>query len=115
LMTYSIMFLLLYGTTYGWGNFNGLYRDYFTNRAAFEWRKFMQTYLLLISNFSVFAILNYQYRLRLRANQKEQEQRVRRRRYEYTVLSQQVSPHLLANVFQSLQHQLRNDFPELCE
>lgn len=75
----------------------------------------MQTYLLLISNFSVFAILNYQYRLRLRANQKEQEQRVRRRRYEYTVLSQQVSPHLLANVFQSLQHQLRNDFPELCE
>lgn len=113
LFIYGVVFLTVYFLTYGWGGASGLYSDYFTASSNFDGRKFMQSFLMLIGNFSIFAFLEYQYRLKIRSNQRAQAERMWRQRYEYTTLAQQVSPHLLANVFQSLEHQLNKVPPAL--
>lgn len=113
LFVYGIAFLTVYFSTYGWGGGFGFYSEYLTAGSNFDWRKFMQSFLMLIGNFSIFAFLEYQYRLKVRSNQREQAERMWRQRYEYITLAQQVSPHLLANVFQSLEHQLSKIPPEL--
>ena len=58
---YGVAFLTVYFSTYGWGGASGLYSDYFTARSNFDARKFMQSFLMLIGNFSIFAFLEYQY------------------------------------------------------
>ena len=61
---YGVAFLTVCFSTYGWGGASGLYSDYFTARSNFDARKFMQSFLMLIGNFSIFAFLEYQYRLK---------------------------------------------------
>lgn len=112
-LIYGITFIGIYLLTHGWPSSIGLYADYFTSKPNFSLRKFLQNYLKLIGNFSIFAFLGYQYRLKLLSMEQQQQEHEWRRRYEYTTLTQQVSPHLLANIFQSLERQLSEVRPEL--
>ncbi len=113
LLIYGVTFIGVFTLTGGRTNLSRLYSDYMTSKPDFELNKFMQTYLQLIGSFSIWALLGYIYRLKVLSVQKEQQERESRRRYEYTTLAQQVSPHLLANIFQFLEYQLKDIRPEL--
>lgn len=107
-LVYGITFLGVYLSTHGWAARAALYSDYLSPSSSFNFQQLTQSFLLLVGNFSFFAFLGYQYRLKLVAIKKKQEERTKRERYEYTMLAEQVSPHLLANVFQLLEHQLKD-------
>jgi len=113
ILVYGLSLLFLYLLTYGWMRPDGIYKDYFTSSPAFHTAKFMQTYLKLTGSFSIFAFLGYLYRQRLNAFQKQQQEQFLRKQFEYETLAQQVSPHLLANVFLDLERELKTDRPDL--
>ena len=113
LLIYGVTFIGVYNLTSGRTNLSRLFTDYMTSKPDFKLNKFMQTYLQLIGSFSIWALLGYLNRLKVLSVQKEQQERESRRRYEYTTLAQQVSPHLLANIFQFLEYQLKDMRPEL--
>ncbi|WP_099371181.1 histidine kinase [Sphingobacterium sp. 1.A.5] len=112
LAVYLAAFLGMLSLTHGVASHLGLFSEYFTSSPQFSMGKFLQNYLKLIGNFSIFAALGHQYRTKLASMEKEGRERESRLRFEYAALAQQVSPHLLANLFQSLDRQMSGGVPE---
>lgn len=109
---YALAFAVLYLLSHPSSHWGSAFDEYMTG-GDFKLRMFAQTYLRLVGNFTIFALLGYQFRLRDIWKGRENRERSKRRRYEYTVLAHQVSPHMLANAFQSLDGQLARTLPQM--
>jgi len=113
-IVYGSCGVLLYWMTYGWSGSGLVYGRYLVAGRPFLWMQFIQVYLIMIGHFTFLAVLNFQYSNRLKASREKieemqlrlQEERLRKR-YEYFTLAQQVPAHLLVNVFQSWEQQLK--------
>ncbi|WFB63264.1 histidine kinase [Sphingobacterium sp. WM] len=110
---YVLVWVLVYQLTQPQSLFAWIYKDYRTSANVFELRMFIQTYLKLVGNFTILALLKYQFKLRGIWEKRESQERSNRRKYEYTALAQQIPSHLLANAFQSLEGQFALVFPQM--
>jgi|GEM_PF-360381 len=106
LFFYMLSSILSYGLLYGPMSMGFYYGEYLVEDHVFSWREFVQSLLVMHGNYTVLAVLYYQYRRTVRAltdRYRETRRRLlaeqQRTAYEYTTLSAQVSPHLMANIF----------------
>ncbi|PRD51994.1 sensor histidine kinase [Sphingobacterium gobiense] len=104
-----------------------VYGKYIVAGYEFSWREFLQTLLVLHGHFSILALLYFYYREKLRATQEKlaeterrlalEQQKValeeQKKRYEYAALAAQVSPHMMANIFQNWKQELKALKPAL--
>lgn len=123
--TYLILFyglsgLLIYYVLYGMNNTALYYGNYLVPDRDFNWREFVQSVLVMMGNFSILALLYFQYRRKLYAAEQkttEMEKRLEaeklKSRYEYTSLAAQVSPHIMATIFDDWKKKANPDQPEL--
>lgn len=118
---YVLSSLLVYVLAYGQRGAL-VYGTYVIADYDFSWREFLQTLLVLHGHFSLLALLYFHYREKLRATQEklvEVEQRLelkeQKERYEFAALAAQVSPHMMANIFQNWQQQLKGTMPALAQ
>lgn len=111
----TVIYLILYTQDIG-----VLYGRYVVDRITFRWRDFIQSSLIMHGHFSILAVLYYQYQKKLLATQEKLEQINKRleieqqkEQFEYTSLAAQVSPHMMANVFQGWQQKLKEHSPDI--
>ncbi|PRD46920.1 histidine kinase [Sphingobacterium haloxyli] len=118
----SLIYMLSYGQSDAL-----VYGKYIVADYAFNWREFLQTLLVLHGHFSILALLYFYYREQLRITREKlaeaerrlalEQQKValeeQKRRYEYAALAAQVSPHMMANIFQNWKQELKTLKPEL--
>lgn len=121
LLFYALSSLIIYFLSYGQQGAL-VYGKYVIAGYDFSWQEFLQTLLVLHGHFSLLALLYFHYREKLRASQQrlaEMERRLKveeqKDRYEYVALAAQVPPHMMANIFQNLQQQLKGAMPELAQ
>ncbi len=122
LLIYSIIAFILIAVNQDHFGLSLVYGHYLVKNKAFNPILFLQSYLILIGHFTFLAILGFQYRTRLKTlEEKNLEMELRldekrlRQEYEYASLAQQVSPHMLVNVFQSWAYQIRSTQPTMAE
>jgi len=111
---------LVYLLTQGPEGISLLYGAYIVDGYDFNWKEFIQTLLIMHGHFSILALLYYHYQATLTATKDrlhEAEMRLRaedeKKEYEYTLLASQVSPHMLANIFQDWRQQFHKQWPDL--
>jgi len=110
---------LVYLFTYGWNGWGVMYGGYLVQSREFNQGEFLQLCLIFMGHFTFWAVLASQYRYKVNAVQakldalaKKMEEEAQRKDLEYKVLSAQVSPHMLVNVFQDWESQLMDtDLP----
>ncbi|MBL1407648.1 sensor histidine kinase [Sphingobacterium faecale] len=118
LLFYGISGFLVYSVLYGQLGINLIHGRYILRDYAFEWRQFVQSLLVMHGHFSMLAFLYFHYQGKLKALEDqlaEKEMRMEaeeeKQEYEYTALAAQVNPHMMVNVFQSWEVQIREVDP----
>lgn len=119
LIFYACSAGLIYLFTYGWNGWGIMYGEYLVQNHKFRQREFIQVCWIFLGHFTFLAVLASQYRYKVNAVQgeldalaKKLEEETQRKNLEYKVLSAQVSPHMLVNVFQDWESQLmETDLP----
>jgi len=116
---YGSVGILLYLLTRPESGMSMVYGKYLVAGRDFQWRQFLQNYLVFIGHFTFLAVLshlNARRRLAWENSLREMEARLKeerlRKEFQYSALSLPVPSHLLVNVFQSWHNQLHEyDLP----
>lgn len=110
---YSISSVSVWLLTHANWEISLLYGAYLVSDYTFSWQEFVQTLLVMHCQFSILAFVYFHYLGKLteeRQKVTEMEKRLvaeeEKQRYEYAALAAQVSPHMMANIFQSWSRQL---------
>lgn len=110
---YLLSALMVYHELYGKFGLEILNNKYVVIHHAFSWAKYSQTFLVMHSNYTVMAVGYYYYKSKLReSNDKLAAVKARldaessMKSFQYTTLSAQVHPHMMANIFSQLKNKV---------
>ncbi len=103
----------MYYELYGRFGLEIINNRYVITKHAFSWAKYIQTFLVMHSNYTVMAVGYYYYKSKLReSNDKLEAVNARlaaestMKSFQYTTLSAQVHPHMMANIFSNLKNKV---------
>ncbi|MFD2599051.1 histidine kinase [Sphingobacterium corticis] len=111
LMFYVISGAFMYMATSSSPLFEEHFGEYLKESYRFNFREFLQTFLIMHGHFTMLAFLYYQHENELRAIQKQLSEIRLRHDYEYSALAQQISPHMLTNLLQNCIMEIRRGHP----
>ncbi|WP_333575818.1 histidine kinase [Sphingobacterium sp.] len=110
---YLLSALIVYYELYGKFGLEIINNRYVITKHAFSWAKYIQTFLVMHSNYTVMAVGYYYYKSKLReSNDKLEAVNARlaaessMKSFQYTTLSAQVHPHMMANIFSHLKNKV---------
>jgi len=110
---YVLSGLMVYYQLYGKFGLEIINNKYVIVHHAFNWAKYAQTFLVMHSNYSVMAVGYYYYKSKLRESSDKLEAVNARlaaesnmKSFQYTTLSAQVHPHMMANIFSHLKNKV---------
>lgn len=110
---YLLSGLIVYYELYGRIGLEIINNRYVVAHHAFSWRKYLQTFAVMHSNYTVMAVGYYSYKSKLleaeeklEAVNKRLEAESSTRSLQYITLSAQVHPHMMANIFSHLKNRV---------
>lgn len=110
---YLLSALIMYNELYGKFGLEIINNKYVIVHHAFSWAKYSQTFLVMHSNYTVMAVGYYYYKSKLRESSDKLEAVNARlaaestmKSFQYTTLSAQVHPHMMANIFSHLKNKV---------
>jgi LytS/YehU family sensor histidine kinase len=110
---YLLSGLLVYYELYGKFGLEIINNRYVITKHAFSWAKYIQTFLVMHSNYTVMAIGYYYYKSKLRestdklaAMKARLDAESSMKSFQFTTLSAQVHPHMMANIFSHLKNKV---------
>lgn len=110
---YLLSGLLVYYELYGKFGLEIINNRYVITKHAFSWAKYIQTFLVMHSNYTVMAIGYYYYKSKLRestdklaAVKGRLDAESSMKSFQFTTLSAQVHPHMMANIFSHLKNKV---------
>lgn len=110
---YLLSALIVYYELYGRFGLEIINNKYVVVHHAFSWTKYSQTFLVMHSNYTVMAVGYYYYKSKLRESTDKLEAVKARlnaessmKSFQYTTLSAQVHPHMMANIFSHLKNKV---------
>ena len=117
---YMLSGILVYYVLYGSLGVQIINNTYTVSNQSFSWTRYMQTFLVMNSNYTMMAIGYYYYveklreaRDKLTAVEKQLEAESNMKASQYTTLSAQVHPHMMANIFNHLKKKITPKDAEL--
>lgn len=110
---YVLSGLMVYYQLYGKFGLEIINNKYVVVHHAFSWAKYAQTFLVMHSNYTVMAVGYYYYKSKLReshdkivAVKARLDAESNMKSFQYTTLSAQVHPHMMANIFSHLKNKV---------
>jgi len=110
---YLLSGIFVYYELYGKFGLEIINNKYVVVHHAFSWTKYSQTFLVMHSNYTVMAVGYYYYKSKLRESTDKLEAVKARlnaessmKSFQYTTLSAQVHPHMMANIFSHLKNKV---------
>jgi len=110
---YLLSALMVYHELYGRFGLEIINNRYVITKHAFSWGKYIQTFLVMHSNYTVMAVGYYYYKSKLRESSDKLEAVKARlnaessmKSFQYATLSAQVHPHMMANIFSHLKNKV---------
>ncbi len=110
---YLLSGFLVYYELYGRFGMEIINNRYVITKHAFSWAKYIQTFFVMHSNYTDMAVGYYYYKSKLReSNEKLEAVKARldaessMKSFQYTTLSAQVHPHMMANIFSYLKNKV---------
>lgn len=110
---YLLSGIFVYYELYGKFGLEIINNKYVVVHHAFSWTKYSQTFLVMHSNYTVMAVGYYYYKSKLRESTDKLEAVKARlnaessmKSFQYTTLSAQVHPHMMANIFSYLKNKV---------
>jgi LytS/YehU family sensor histidine kinase len=110
---YLLSGLLVYYELYGKFGLEIINNRYVITKHAFSWAKYIQTFLVMHSNYTVMAIGYYYYKSKprestdkLAAMKARLDAESSMKSFQFTTLSAQVHPHMMANIFSHLKNKV---------
>ncbi len=104
---------MVYHELYGRFGLEIINNRYVITKHAFSWGKYIQTFLVMHSNYTVMAVGYYYYKSKLRESSDKLEAVKARlnaessmKSFQYATLSAQVHPHMMANIFSHLKNKV---------
>lgn len=117
---YVLSGILVYYVLYGNLGLQIINNTYTVSSGSFRWTRFIQTFIVMNSNYTIMAMGYYYYVEKLRevgqklaAVEKQLEAESNMKDSQYTTLSAQVHPHMMANIFNHLKKKITPNDPEL--